>query len=60
MLLLFISEFAVKGKAAGESLCSLQLNGREPLILHDDLPMAGGRDNHLEPMDFPGGGVVQA
>ena len=37
-----------------------QLDWRKPLISHNDLPMAGGRDNHLEPMDFPGGGVVQA
>ena len=52
---LFISDFAVKGKAA----CSLKLNWREPLISQDDLPMASGGANHLDPMDFPGGGVVQ-
>ena len=52
---LFISDFAVKGKAA----CSLQPNWRKPSISQDDLPMAGGGANHLDPMDFPGGGVVQ-
>ena len=56
---LFISEFAVKGKAAGEPVCSLQLDWRKPLISHNDLLMAGGGANHLDPMDFPGGSVVQ-
>ena len=32
-------------------ICSLQLNWREPLISHNDFPMAGGRANHLEPIN---------
>ena len=56
---LFISEFAVKAKLQVNPYVLSQLDWRKPLISHNDLPMAGGRDNHLEPMDFSGGGVVQ-
>ena len=40
-----------KAKLQVNPICSLQLNWREPLISHNDLPMAGGRANHLEPIN---------